>query len=99
MLATRGGDSGGVWEQLDTASAVGCMQGRSSQRGSTGSVALRVEGTHLGRGEDLANGNTLHLYNRGPYVVMCTFPNHQTVYRGELCDRKAIPQDAHFSSH
>lgn len=29
----------------------------------------------------------------------CTFPNHQTVYRGELCDRKAIPQDAHFSSH
>lgn len=43
--------------------------------------------------------NTLHLYNGGPYMVMCIFPNHQTVYGDELCGGKAIPQDAHFGSH
>lgn len=86
-----------------TTSAIGCLQGRSSQCG-IGSVPLRVEGTHLGHGEDLGDGNTRHLYNGGPHMVMCIFPNHQTAYRGELCDRKVIPQqtvflDAHFSSH
>lgn len=63
---------------------------------STGSVALRVEDTHLGHGEDLGDGNSLHLYNGGPYMVMCIFTNHQTVYGGELCDRKAIPQETGF---
>lgn len=99
MRWRREGVTVGVWEQLGTASAVDYMQGRSSQRGSTGSVALRAEGTHLGHGEDLGNGNTLHLYNGGPYMVMCIFPNHQTVYGNELCGGKAIPQDAHFGSH
>lgn len=91
----EGVETGGVWEQMDTTSAVGCTPGRSSQHGGTGTVALRVEDTHLGHGEDLGM-ETLSIFITVVLTWSCASPQIAKLSVGVNCDRKAIPQETGF---